>query len=199
MIADWTSYRYTAHPWRVRLSLLFGWLGVATSLATIYAAPAGGASQLSCGLEALDCTKALSSHFAKIGGVPLGVFGVFYFTFWTLNLRAFQMTSNDGYRWFLSWITVAGAVVSLTLAFIMFVIIRAPCGFCLIAHSSNLASFALLWPVRAWRMSTPFTSEQFRHFLAIVAIASLASVCVHLADEVRTLKAEAAAAKRAVW
>jgi uncharacterized membrane protein len=199
MIADWTSYRYKLHQRRIFLSLLLGLVGVAASIATIYAAPIEGVSHLSCGLEALSCTKALTSVYAKVAGIPLGVFGVFYFSFWTLNLRAFEMTSNDGYRWFLSWITVGGAVVSLMLGGIMFLVLKAPCGFCLITHLCNLGSFVALSPVHQWRMKTPFTTEQFRHFLAISAMALLASACLHLASEVRTLRAQAEAAKRTIW
>ena len=199
MIADWTSFRYTRHRTRVNLSLLLGLLGIAASVATIYAAPIDGVSQLSCGLQALDCTKALSSAYSKIGGIPLGVFGAFYFTFWTLNLRAFEMTSNDGYRWFLSWVTVFGALSSLTLGIIMFFVLKAPCGFCLITHLSNLGSFALLWPVRQWRMKTPFTSEQFSHFLALSAISLLSAVCLQQASQIRTMKAQAEAIRRTIW
>ena len=199
MLADWASYRYTLHRGRICLSLLLGLLGVAASVATIYAAPIEGISQLSCGLEALNCTKALTSVYSKIGDIPLGVFGVFYFAFWTLNLRAFQMTSNDGYRTFLSWITVLGAIISLTLGAIMFLVLRAPCGFCLVTHLCNLGSFLLLGPLHRWRMQTPFTYEQFRHFLAISAIAFLAAVCLNLTSKVRTLRAQAEASKRTIW
>lgn len=199
MIPDWTSYRYTAHPARIRISLVLGLLAISASVATIYAAPIEGVSHLTCGLQALDCTKALTSKFAKIGDIPLGVFGVFYFSFWTLNLRAFQMTSNDGYRWALSWVTVVGAVASTVLGIIMFFVLKAPCGYCLLTHVCNLGSFILLWPVRQWRMKTAFTSEQFRHFLAITAISVLCSACLQLASQVRTLKAQAESIRRTIW
>ena len=190
MIADWASYFYPKHRLRIYVSLLLGLIGVAASVATIYAAPLEGTSSLGCGLKALDCTKALSSPFARLAGIPLGVFGVFYFSFWTLNLRAFQLTSNEGYLCFLSWITLLGVVMSVGLFGIMFFIIRAPCLYCLITHLCNLVSFALLWPVRKWRMHTPFTSEQSRHFLALTAVAVLSSTALHLGNQVRSLNAQ---------
>lgn len=199
MIPDWTSYRYTAHPWRIRVALLLGLIGIAASLATIYAAPIAGATSLGCGVQALSCTKALTSEFSKIGGIPLGVFGVFYFTFWTLNLRAFQTTSNDEYLCALSWVTLAGACGSVALFSIMFFLLQAPCLYCLVTHVCNLGSFALLWPVRRWRQTAPFTTEHARHFLALTTIAVLAAVCVYLADEVRGLKARAAAREKTIW
>jgi uncharacterized membrane protein len=134
-----------------------------------------------------------------VAGIPLGIFGLFYFTFWTLNLRAFQLSSNEGYIWFLSWITLGGAVISVTLFVIMFFVLEAPCLYCLITHASNLLSFVLLWPVRKWRMGTPFTSEQFRHFMALTAIAVLASSSLHFGNQVRALKAQIEAAQKTVW
>ena len=157
MIEDWTSYRYTDHRVRIHLSLLLGLVGVAASVATIYALPLEGVSKLSCGLEQLSCSTALQSNFSKVFGIPLGVFGVFYFAFWTLNLRAFQMTSNHGYVCFLSWITLLGAIGSTVMAIIMFGVLGAPCLYCMITHLSNIGAFVLLWPVRKWKMETPFT------------------------------------------
>ena len=120
MIEDWKSYRYSKHAIRIYCSLLLGMIGIIASVATIYALPLEGASTLSCGIEKLSCSTALQSKFSKLFGIPLGIFGVFYFAFWILNLRAFQLTSNQGYLCSLSWITLLGAVGSSVLAIIMF-------------------------------------------------------------------------------
>ena len=198
MIEDWKSYRFTKYRIRFFFAFMLGLLGIAASVATIYALPLEGAEILSCGIEKLSCTTALTSPFAKIFGIPLGIFGVLYFTFWTLNLRAFQMSSNDGYIWFLSWITLLGALGSLALAIIMFVILRAPCLYCLITHLSNIGAFILLWPVKKWKMETPFTVEQFRHFSAISAIAVLAAIALYFANDVRQLQATLAVREEAI-
>ena len=189
MIEDWTSYRYTDHRVRIHLSLLLGLVGVAASVATIYALPLEGVSKLSCGLEQLSCSTALQSNFSKVFGIPLGVFGVFYFAFWTLNLRAFQMTSNHGYVCFLSWITLLGAIGSTVMAIIMFGVLGAPCLYCMITHLSNIGAFVLLWPVRKWKMETPFTTEQFRHFAALTGIAFLSATTLFFANQTRHLAA----------
>ena len=189
MIEDWTSYRYTEHKVRIYLSLLLGLVGIAASVATIYALPLEGISKLSCGLEQLSCSTALQSRFSKVFGIPLGVFGVFYFAFWTLNLRAFQMTSNHGYVCFLSWITLLGAVGSSVLAIIMFGVLQAPCLYCMITHLSNIGAFILLWPVRKWRMETPFTTEQIRHFAALTGVAFLSATTLFFANQTRHLNA----------
>lgn len=189
MIEDWTSYRYTKHKARIFCSLLLGLIGIAASIATIYALPLEGAAKLSCGFEQLSCSTALESKFSKIFGIPLGVFGVFYFAFWTLNLRAFQMTSNHGYLCSLSWITLLGAVGSSVLASIMFAVLGAPCLYCLITHVSNIGSFILLWPVRRWRMETPFTKEQLRHFAALTCVAFLSATTLFFANQTRHLSA----------
>lgn len=189
MIEDWKSYRYTDHKVRIHLSLLLGLVGIAASIATIYALPLEGAAKLSCGTEHLSCTTALKSQFSKVAGIPLGVFGVCYFVFWALNLRAFQMTSNQGYLCSLSWLTLLGAIGSTVLAVIMFGVLGAPCLYCLITHISNIGAFALLWPVRKWKMETPFTTEQFRHFAALTGIAFLSGTTIFFANQTRHLSA----------
>jgi uncharacterized membrane protein len=199
MIADWTSYFYPRYRVRITIALALGVIGALASVASIFAAPLEGADALGCPIRALSCEKALTSEFAKLAGIPLGVYGLFYFAFWTLNLRAFQLTSNEGYICFLSWITLLGAVISLALFCVMVFVLRAPCLYCLITHACNLLSFAVLWPVRRWRMASPFTAEQFRHFAALTTIALLAAVALHLGNEVRELKAQIEASKKTLW
>ena len=189
MIEDWKSTFYKEHRIRIYAALLLGLIGIAASVATIYALPLEGAGALGCAVKALSCTAALTSEYAKIAGIPLGVFGVFYFAFWTLNLRAFQVTSNGGYLCVLSWITLFGATGSLVLFTIMTFVLKAPCFYCLITHLCNIGSFILLWPVRKWRMTTPFTTEHFRHFAALSAVAALAGTTLHFANQSRHLAA----------
>lgn len=186
---------------KIRLSaaLVLGVIGIVTSLCTIYAAPIEGVTNLSCGFEALNCGKALTSHFAKIGGIPLGVFGVFYFTLWTLNLRAYMLTGDEIHRFTISYATLLGALGSLTLASIMFGVLRAPCLYCLLTHACNLGSLALLWPVLRWRPGFITTTDHARHFLAIITIALLAAIAMHLANEKRILEARIVQMQKTIW
>lgn len=175
---------------RAWLALVLGLAGAAASVASIYATPAEGLPKLGCAMEALNCTTALTSRFAKIGGIPLGVFGLFYFTFWTLNLRAFQRTSDPVYRWFFSWVTMLGAITSLTLGTIMFFVLKAPCLYCLIVHTSNLLAVFLLWPMMQFRPSGTATRDNLWHFASLAAISLLAAGTLRLAADNRDLRAK---------
>jgi uncharacterized membrane protein len=190
-------------PSEHRIRLFFGFslelIGSVAAVASVYATPACGASTLRCGLEALSCDVALTSRFSKIGGIPLGVFGLFSFSFWTLNLRAFRRTGDGIYRAVFFWVTIIGAMVSLTLGVIMFFVLKAPCLYCLLSHASNLISVALLWPVFAWKPEIRWASGHVWHFLALTSISILAALSLALADRVRTLEAILEASKRTLW
>ena len=162
-------------PRRTASALLPGLLGCGAAVATIYATPVDGAAGLGCGLEALSCDAALTSRFSKVGPVSLGVLGLFYFVFWTLNLRAFQRTGDGIYRWVISWVTALGALVSISLAVVLFLVLRAPCLYCLLSHGANLASVALLWPIFNWKLDFRFRSDHLRHFFSLAAISALAA------------------------
>ncbi len=176
-------------PVRTMMAYLLGVVGVVSSTCSIYALPVADAPTLSCVVKALSCTKALTSAYAKPLGIPLGVFGVGYFLFWLLNLRAFHRTGDRTYRAALTYATGLGAVLSLTLGAVMFIVLRAPCLYCLITHVANLSSFALLWPVMSWRWPG-LRSEHAWHFAALAAIAVLASSSVYFADRARRAEAE---------
>ena len=75
------------------------------------------------------------------------------------------------------------------MAIIMFGVLGAPCLYCMITHLSNIGAFVLLWPVRKWKMETPFTTEQFRHFAALTGIAFLSATTLFFANQTRHLAA----------
>lgn len=189
MESDWCSRRYLLYRTRISVSIALGAIGMGTSVATVYAAPLENARVLSCGLNALSCNVALNSSIAKIAGIPLGVFGLMYFCFWTLCLHAFRESSNDTFRVALSWLTLLGAIASVSLACTMFIWLKAPCLWCLLTHSCNLIAFVLLWPILNWRIRTIVTREQLRHFIALAAISILASFTLYLAHKNRSLAA----------
>lgn len=185
--------------WRGRLALALGIVGCAAAVATIYATPVDGAAGLGCGIEALSCDTALTSRYSKIGPIPLGAFGLFYFAFWTLNLRAYLRTGDGIYRWVLSWVTGLGAVVSLGLAAILFLVLRAPCLYCLVSHGANLASVMLLWPLFNWKVKFPFRADHVWHFLSLAAIAALAAGLLYQLDVNRTLRALLETKTQTLW
>ncbi len=180
-------------------ALLLGMLGIAASVATIYASPIAGAQTLACGVKALDCSKALSSQFSKVAGIPMGVFGLFYFAFWTLNLRAFQRTHDPVFRVAFSYVTLFGAVVSLTMGSIMFVVLKAPCLYCLITHTSNLLSLAILWPMMNWRLRFRINADHVYHFITLGWVSLLAATTLFFANETRIAQAQLKAKSESVW
>ena len=180
-------------------ALILGLLGMAASVATIYAAPFQGAQTLACGVKALDCSKALTSQFSKVAGIPLGVFGLLYFAFWTLNLRAFQRTHDPVFRFAFSYVTLLGAIVSLTMGSIMFLVLKAPCLYCLITHSSNLLSLGLLWPLMSWRLRFRATADHVYHLITLGFVSLLAATTLFFANETRIAQAQLRAKSEAVW
>lgn len=171
-------------------ALLLALLGIGASIASIYATPLASASKLSCGLEALDCSKALSSQYSKILGIPLGVLGLFYFSFWAMNLRATFRTGGEVYRTALTWVTMLGALVSLILGTIMFFVLKAPCLYCLLTHTSNLFSVLLLWPMLQFRPKHRFSADKLWHFAAISGVSTLAASTLYYANTTRVARAE---------
>lgn len=185
----------TSHKIRLILALLLGLVGAGAAVASIYATPAEGLSQLGCGLKTLDCTTALTSKYSELAGIPLGVFGLFYFTFWTLNLRAFQRTGDPVYQWSFSWVTLIGALVSLILGTIMFFVLQAPCLYCMLVHSSNLLAVILLWPLMRFIPRNKPAPHNLWHFASLTAVALLAAIALGLAAENRDLRAKLQDAK----
>ncbi len=175
---------------RLWLALLLALLGVGASIASIYATPIPSANKLSCGLEALDCTKALTSEYSKVAGIPLGVFGLFYFSFWAMNLRATMRTGEPIFNTALSMVTLLGALTSLVLGTIMFFVLNAPCLYCMITHSSNLLSVALLWPIIKLRPDFRMSRDHFWHFASLIAISALAATALYFANTTRIAEAQ---------
>lgn len=173
---------------------LLGLGGVISSAATIYALPLPKTPTLMCGIEALSCTTALTSKFSTIGGVPLGVFGVMYFIFLTLGMRAFHRTGLSEYIVPVTWLVTAGVIGSIGLGSIMFFVLKAPCLYCLITHTVNILYAVLFWPYRAWRMPR-IGGDPFWHWAAIGGIAVLAGTTIYFANEKRILEARLAIAE----
>lgn len=175
---------------RVFLALFLAFLGIGASIASIYATPIPSAAKLGCGIEALDCSKALSSEYSKVLGIPLGVFGLFYFSFWAMNLSATLRTGGEVYRTALTYVTLLGAAVSLALGTLMFFVLKAPCLYCLLTHSSNLIALFLLWPMLQFKPTHRFKSDNLWHFVTITGISTLAGSTLYFANTTRISHAE---------
>jgi uncharacterized membrane protein len=121
---------------------------------------------------------------ATWAGVPLGVLGVAYFLFWTLNVRAYQRTRGEIFQFSLTWASVLGAIASIGLGAYMLGFLRQPCLYCLLVHGANLGACILLWPFRRWRWPAAGGGQGW-HFASMSAIALLAAATTYLADDNR--------------
>lgn len=190
MKTDWNSKTYNLHRLNILIAIGLGIIACASSVATIFATPADGAATLGCAVKELSCTKALTSAYAQVAGIPLGVLGFFYFSFWTLLLIAYQRSSYPGYVRLISILTFLGFISSLTLGSIMFFVLKAPCLYCLITHICNIVAYFILRPVRKSGGNLQLAEEQLRHLAALAGISLLASTCLFFVKETRLAKAE---------
>ena len=129
--------------------MYLGALGIAISLYAFLIhrrIEAGGDS--GCGFtETINCDKVLASAYGKIFGIPLGAFGMAYFTMVIITAittnRKSTLQQETGQRLALSSLGLASAVC---LAYISYVIIKAACPICMATHATILAVFLVsLW------------------------------------------------------
>lgn len=165
--------------------------GFLASLATLYATPIEGVTDLGCGPRVVDCGKALGSAWSKVAGVPLGVIGGFYFALWGL----FTVCRPAGYRWAVSWILLPGAIGSLGLLAVLAGVVQAPCLWCLLTHACNLAACVVWWPLRRWRPAGLWAGGA----VAVGMAALLAAAGLFGLYRLRVEKETAAAAERTLW
>ena len=189
----------TLPRWRLVLVLFPGILGFAASVAAIYATPIEGVTDLGCGLRILDCSDVLGSRWGKVAGIPLGVLGGFYFAAWILTILAFLRSTQLIFRWALSWTLTVGAAVSLFLLVVLLFFLEGNCLFCLITHVTNLASAALLWPLRNYRMPIQTFRKQATRLIAIGVLAILIGLGLFQLYQIRVDKATAKAKEQTIW
>lgn len=84
----------------------------------------------------LGCEKVLTSQFATILGIPLGVFGSLFF----LTLIFLLLLGLNKY---FKLLTLAGVVVSLVLLYIQAFILHAYCQYCLLVEAIIFSIFIL--------------------------------------------------------
>ena len=189
----------TVYSHRTTAAIALALTGCAASIASLFATPVEGLSPLACGIEALSCDVALTSQFSHIAGVPLGVFGLFYFTLWTLTLSASLLTGFPLFRVCLSYLSLVGGASSIALGFIMLGILKAPCLYCLLSHFSNLVAFTLVWPLLSWRLPCHPKRREWFLLLTLLLTSALASTTLFFYNESRTLSAQIEESKQTLW
>lgn len=98
-----------------------------------------------CGVTpTINCDAVLSSKYANIGGIPVGVFGVIYFGI--VMLTAVSNEANFSwtrFRLMQLLVSIAGILSSLVFTYISKIILHALCLICLRVHATNAALFLL--------------------------------------------------------
>lgn len=183
-----------ASPGRFGSLLLLGTLGLAASIAAIYATPIAGVTDLGCP-RGMDCSAVLGSVYSKVFGVPLGVAGGFYFAFWMLILIAYRRSGLATQRWVLTLTLTCGALVSVCLLAILAFVIRASCLYCLVTHAANLAAAVVFWPMRRWCAGR----EGWKGVVVLGVVAILFGFGLWQLYEIRVARAEAASREKTIW
>lgn len=81
------------------------------------------------------CEKVLSSSFAVILGIPMAMYGSFYFFASTIiNILIFQHQKNIWIRRLFMAFHSSGLVAAFVLLFLQFVIIKALCQYCMLVE-----------------------------------------------------------------
>lgn len=157
-----TSSTRTRVSWpHVVLSLA----GIGTSLWALVAhfrIQSGGDS--GCGVsETFNCDAVLSSKYAQIAGVPLGVWGVAFFVFvlllstWKENVATAQRDERNA-RLMQLMISAVGFGGSMVLLYISHFVIGAWCKICLSTHAVTTSLFLTsLW--NCWKLRRPENSS----------------------------------------
>lgn len=183
--------------WRLVTALALGALGFAAAVATLYATPIAGVSDLGCGVRLLDCGEVLGSRWGKVAGIPLGVAGGFYFTLWMLPLAAWLRSRDDLFLCFATWIMTLGVGVSVVLIGLLIFVIEGTCLFCLITHAANLGAAFLLWP---WRIRRPASVVRpLARALPLLAGALLIALGLFQLYQIRVDRAETRAREQTIW
>ena len=187
------------HRKRIWIALGLAAFGGLASILSVFAAPVEGASGFGCFVKIFDCDKALDSKWSKLFGISLGVFGLFYFSFWALMLGAWRKTNWDGFRFAATATLIPGAAISLVLLILLTFVIEGFCFYCLLTHAANLGAFVVLWPLRHWRFPWPIPASHLRRGIILTVNALFVAGCLHVAAEIRAEKARAKAAKETIW
>ena len=185
--------------WRFLLVLALGIIGFGASVAAIYATPIAGVTDLGCGIRALDCSDVLGSRWGKFLGLPLGIWGGFYFAFWTITFFGWNRSKKENLRFVLTLVLAIGSTASLTLLALLFFVIDGNCLFCLLTHSANLGAALLLWPSRSRSFRPDTIIRAPRELTAILILSLLIGLSLFELYQLRVDRAEAASLEKTIW
>ena len=183
--------------WRSMAALVFGVIGFAASVATLYATPIEGVTDLGCGVRVLDCSEVLGSRWGRIAGMPLGIFGGAYFASWIVAIGAWRRSRDAALLSLATWILTLGVVFSLSLLSLLLFFIEGNCLFCLLTHVANLGAAILLWPLRRWKLATLRATVLRGTLLLLMSL--LFALGLQQLYQARVVRAEAKAREQTIW
>lgn len=165
-----TAHSPTLPRWRCVAGPVLGLIGFGAAVATLYATPIEGVTDLGCGVRVLDCSEVLGSRWGKIAGLPVGIFGGAYFAFWIVAIGTWLRSKDGQFLPIATWAMTIGVIASLAFLSLLLFVIKGSCLYCLITHASNLGAAAFLWPLRTWRASSAKAFLTRSIVLAMIAI-----------------------------
>jgi len=99
---------------------------------------------LICGPGMLEgCNAVAQSPYSKLFGIPLGVYGVLFYSLVLIVSAAMLFFKQQALSFYLLIITFVGGVASVVFLFIQFFLIQALCIYCLISAGVSFALFGL--------------------------------------------------------
>ncbi|OGY61032.1 MAG: hypothetical protein A3H06_00965 [Candidatus Colwellbacteria bacterium RIFCSPLOWO2_12_FULL_44_13] len=90
-----------------------------------------------------NCETVLTSRYATIFGIPIALFGAFYYLSVFLGLVFYRETKDVRVLRVLSYFTILGFLTSLFLIYLQLFVIHAICIFCMVSALSSITLFAL--------------------------------------------------------
>lgn len=141
-----------SHAVLLGLIVFLSVVGIADSL--YLAESAVTKTPLVCDIEGLnDCNVVAQSPYAKLFGIPLGIYGIGFYVVMLILALLVRYTPQSLWRSALFIWALVGALASLCFVYIQLVLIQAVCVYCLV---SALISF-LLVPL-SWLFLKRFTA-----------------------------------------
>jgi len=145
---------------RVFAAIVLCWIGICLCIHI------GASDQTSFCSNTGDCNAVLESRFARFYGIPLPSIGIGFYSSLLVILLFSWATSRDDLRTLSLRISlllaVAGALISLVLMYLRFVVLRSFCPLCTMS-----ALLVILVAFLAFRLDEPpLCRRGFRHFSA---------------------------------
>lgn len=128
----------------IGLIALLSIVGIADSI--YLAESAVTETPLVCDIEGLnDCNVVAQSPYAKLFGIPLGVYGVGFYAVALIFVALIHYLPRPLWYRALSFVSILGALASLVFVYIQLALIQAVCVYCLVSALITFLLVPLSW------------------------------------------------------